>query len=164
MLYDPTSDRWTNTGSLSRSHYQQTATLLNNGHVLIAGGKDEDLAEVYNPTTGSWKDAGNMEHTRLRPFLTAACSSPAARSMAASSRQTSQRTPQNSTTQPSSRWENVEAYPTLNLRKAERAGDTDAGPRPPSHRPTSDFTMAQKPQNGFGSGPSMGMIGRGEKI
>ena len=38
VLYNPTTDTWTTTGSMSAGRQAQTATLLTNGHVLLAGG------------------------------------------------------------------------------------------------------------------------------
>jgi N-acetylneuraminic acid mutarotase len=37
-LYDPASGTWTATGSLNRARYYHTATLLQNGMVLVTGG------------------------------------------------------------------------------------------------------------------------------
>jgi len=71
-LYDPNSGSFTKTGSLSAQRYAHTATLLQNGDVLLAGGFGsgydcEDLgepsqssAEIYNPATGTFQTVGNM--------------------------------------------------------------------------------------------------------
>jgi Kelch motif protein/galactose oxidase-like protein len=60
---------WTLTGSLSTARFGQTATLLPNGKVLVAGGKgpngDVASAELYNPATGTWSSAGSMSTARL---------------------------------------------------------------------------------------------------
>src|SRR5262245_16748519 len=46
------------TGSLSTARTAYTATLLQNGKVLVAGGQDAGgvlaSAELYDPATGSW--------------------------------------------------------------------------------------------------------------
>jgi len=57
MLYDPATGAWTSTGSLNTAREDQTATLLDNGQVLAAGGvnfvkhKFTQLAstELYTP-------------------------------------------------------------------------------------------------------------------
>ena len=42
-LYNPASGTWTATGSLNTARYSQTATLLPNGMVLVAGGRDSNF-------------------------------------------------------------------------------------------------------------------------
>lgn len=60
-IYDPATDEWTSTGNMKRSRGElSTATLLNDGRVLIVGGKhdtDDGVrgvadVEIYNPATG----------------------------------------------------------------------------------------------------------------
>ncbi len=48
VLYDP-SERWTTSTPLSESRWTHTATLLNDGTVLIAGGGDVAYSELYAP-------------------------------------------------------------------------------------------------------------------
>jgi hypothetical protein len=58
-LYDPTTGTWSITGSLNTARRGQTATLLPNGQVLVAGGVDDlgfpghitNSAELYDPDT-----------------------------------------------------------------------------------------------------------------
>jgi N-acetylneuraminic acid mutarotase len=60
LAIDPS---WTTTGSMGRGHSGHSATLLQNGKVLVAGGFFADAlssAEIYDPTTGYWSDTGNL--------------------------------------------------------------------------------------------------------
>src|ERR1043166_6515856 len=59
---------FSNTGNLNTARYYQTATLLPNGKVLVAGGVDSSgntsvSAELYDPASGSWT-AGNLNIAR----------------------------------------------------------------------------------------------------
>ena len=67
------SGTWANTGNLNTARVNHTATLLNNGVVLAAGGHDNAgtlaSAELYIPATGKWTTTGNM--ATLRSFQTA---------------------------------------------------------------------------------------------
>jgi hypothetical protein len=55
---------WTATGSMGTPRRGQSATLLVDGRVLVAGGEPNGpkppSAELYDPTTGSWTAAGRM--------------------------------------------------------------------------------------------------------
>ena len=55
-LYNPSTGTFTPTGSLNTARVNHTATLLNNGLVLITGGFDSGgilaSAELYNSSTG----------------------------------------------------------------------------------------------------------------
>ena len=81
-LYDPRTGRWSVTGSLNTGlgHVVHTATLLQNGKVLVAGGSDEIYdpwtvdeevdsalvsAELYDPSTGSWGVTGSLNRGRI---------------------------------------------------------------------------------------------------
>ena len=41
-----------------------SATLLPNGHVLVAGGSGSTSAELYDPGTGTWTNTGSMNTLR----------------------------------------------------------------------------------------------------
>jgi N-acetylneuraminic acid mutarotase len=50
---------WREAGSLNQARGGHTATLLNNGLVLVVGGADAGCrAELYNPATGTWTFTG----------------------------------------------------------------------------------------------------------
>ena len=65
-LYDPTAGTWGPAGSPISHHFAHTATLLQSGNVLIAGGRvdaqgDFDIpvpsrAELYDPVSDSWRE------------------------------------------------------------------------------------------------------------
>jgi hypothetical protein len=54
-LYDPTSGKWTPTGTMTDYH-GSAAVLLQDGRVLVAGGGD--AGDVYSPATGTWTATG----------------------------------------------------------------------------------------------------------
>jgi N-acetylneuraminic acid mutarotase len=67
-LYDPVTGTWSVTGSLNIARFWYTATLLQNGKVLVAGGGGsgvgDNSAELYDPATGTWSTTGNLIATR----------------------------------------------------------------------------------------------------
>ena len=62
------SAAWTSGRSMASPRQDQTATLLPNGLVLVAGGNSGTAAlasaELYDPATGSWSPTGSMAGTR----------------------------------------------------------------------------------------------------
>jgi hypothetical protein len=59
-VYDPASGTWTATGSMNTARYGQSATLLPNGKVLVAGGGGGvNSAELYDPVSGTWSPTGS---------------------------------------------------------------------------------------------------------
>jgi hypothetical protein len=71
-LYDPATGMFTFTGSLNTPRLLHTATLLNSGMVLLAGGGNNvspggvlASAELYNPLTGTFTNAGALNAARL---------------------------------------------------------------------------------------------------
>ncbi len=65
-LYNPATNTWTMTGSMSvvgRTFF--TANLLNNGKVLVAGGSGNAITELYDPSTGTWSTTGSLAGNRF---------------------------------------------------------------------------------------------------
>src|SRR4029453_4892271 len=76
-LYDPLSGTFNNWSRIPRYYfYWHTASLLQNGKILIAGGGSGDdgldiaSAGIYDPGTGSFVPAGRMTQSRLRHATT----------------------------------------------------------------------------------------------
>jgi hypothetical protein len=64
-LYDPASETWSPTGSLGTARINHTATLLQGGKVLVAGGSAGGVfgytgAELYDPSSGTWMTTGSL--------------------------------------------------------------------------------------------------------
>jgi len=69
-LYDPASGTWRTTGRLNTPRAAFSATLLDDGKVLVAGGVDNDdnalaSAELYDPVAGTWRYTGNLAVARF---------------------------------------------------------------------------------------------------
>jgi len=67
---------WSYTGNLNTARIEHTATLLQNGKVLVAGGNGSDgnhiplslnSAELYDPATEMWSSTGNLNIGRVAP-------------------------------------------------------------------------------------------------
>jgi hypothetical protein len=74
-LYDPNTGEWNLTGTLvaidafGPGRGGHTATLLQSGNVLVAGGLDPGdfsvfATELYDPTTGTWSASGSLNEDR----------------------------------------------------------------------------------------------------
>jgi Galactose oxidase, central domain/Kelch motif len=67
--YDPVTDRWSPAGSMLLARYGQTATLLDDGTVLVAGGWTPDgitnEAERYDPAARAWTATAPMAQPRV---------------------------------------------------------------------------------------------------
>jgi hypothetical protein len=80
-IYDPSSARWHAAAPMHYPRFGQTATLLTDGRVLVAGGTCVGLlqsgcpttidpsgaiaaAEIYDPKSDSWADTGSMASER----------------------------------------------------------------------------------------------------
>jgi hypothetical protein len=73
-LYNPFTGQWRTTGSMTTARYWQGTTLLQTGHVLVAGGaicwgfsggaSPGNSAELYDPSVGTWEATGSMHNNR----------------------------------------------------------------------------------------------------
>lgn len=59
-----------NTGSMSIARTGHTATLLQNGKILVVGGTNSPSAELYDPASGTWQATGNPLRHRSRHTAT----------------------------------------------------------------------------------------------
>lgn len=66
-IYNPQTQLWSSATGLTGSRYAHTATVLENGKVLVAGGIELTTnrtwlasAEQYDPATGVWSSAGSI--------------------------------------------------------------------------------------------------------
>jgi hypothetical protein len=69
-IFNPATNQFRPTGSMSVPRAHHTATVLGDGKVLIAGGQEREgcvwlgSSELYDPATGNFILAGNMNATR----------------------------------------------------------------------------------------------------
>ena len=58
-LFDPAHATFAATGSMQNLHVGATATVLENGDALIAGGRSS-FADLYDPTAGTFSATGKL--------------------------------------------------------------------------------------------------------
>ncbi len=72
-IYDPITDTWTAAADLHAARAYHTATLLEDGRVLVAGGSDSGFfgsggnlasAEIYDPSEDTWSEANPLSTAR----------------------------------------------------------------------------------------------------
>lgn len=68
-VYDPTTGTFSKTGAMSSPHRGHTATLLQDGRVLVVGNGGESspsgrIADLYDPTTGKFTKTGSLKSGR----------------------------------------------------------------------------------------------------
>jgi len=69
-IYDPTANRWSTTAPIGFRRLGQTATLLPDGRVLVAGGQDDSgrflkSTEIYDALQDRWISAAPMATARF---------------------------------------------------------------------------------------------------
>jgi N-acetylneuraminic acid mutarotase len=74
-LYDPATNTWSSAASMPIARVSHTATLLNNGKVLIVGGTDAagfptDSVELYDPASNTWSEVAAMPQIRTKHTAT----------------------------------------------------------------------------------------------
>jgi hypothetical protein len=78
-LYDPQTNRWSQAATMRTPRAFQTATLLADGRVLVAGGIESSAAvpgivlasaELYDPATNTWTEAAPMQSARASQSAT----------------------------------------------------------------------------------------------
>jgi hypothetical protein len=74
-VFDGVTGNWVGTGSLSTPRESHTATALQNGKVLVAGGASNRVplssSEVYDPSAGTWSSNKNIQLDAARGGHTA---------------------------------------------------------------------------------------------
>jgi WD40 repeat protein len=67
-LYDPVTGTWSFTGTMTTARSRHTAILLPDGNVLVAGGRDGNLAtaaaELFDVSVGVWTQTGHLNIPR----------------------------------------------------------------------------------------------------
>lgn len=65
QIYDPATDKWSDTGPLANPRSSHIALTLRSGKVLVAGGgrggyqNYPNVVEIYDPQSGNWSETGS---------------------------------------------------------------------------------------------------------
>jgi len=89
QIFDPSSQKWSSTGSMKVPRVRHVATLLHNGKVLVVGGDclgrlgtecviKPSSSEIYDPATRRWSPAGTMAVVHEESMITLLPKGPAA--------------------------------------------------------------------------------------
>jgi len=78
-MFDAKTSSWSSAGNLGHARYGHQAVTLMDGKVLVVGGQDQPgnpaaylaSAELFDPSTGTWAGAGDIEAPRSGFTLTA---------------------------------------------------------------------------------------------
>jgi N-acetylneuraminic acid mutarotase len=81
-IYRPSTDTWTRVPDMNVPRVEHTATLLQNGRVLVVGGASDDgdgwsgdeywaTSEIFDPATRQWSPSGHMAVARAGHTATA---------------------------------------------------------------------------------------------
>jgi N-acetylneuraminic acid mutarotase len=60
FVYQPSTDTWSATGNMTTKRNAASASLLQNGTVLVFGGASDASSELFDPSAGTWSATGNM--------------------------------------------------------------------------------------------------------
>jgi len=67
-IFDELTNQWNQVSSLNIGRFGHTATLLNDGRVLVTGGQTANnitnLCEIYNPLNNTWTPVSSMNENR----------------------------------------------------------------------------------------------------
>jgi len=71
-IYDPATNRWAATGSLTSGRAEYSLVRLPDGRVLAAGGVDpayrvQATSELFDPGTGHWQATGSLDVATMWP-------------------------------------------------------------------------------------------------